>query len=158
MEIKEINRIDIPSGENVVYRFDLNRVITTDKLTPLDLTALPTPEYIQAFNEHMKREKYVKQEHLTPFDVTNLATSGEIERYYNDIVNAEYVMQSDLTPLDANKLLSADEVKACRDELKATYVALTDLTPLNLSTYVLKSDYDALLARVEELERRTQNG
>ena len=67
-------KLEIPHGTDN-YVFD---GITVDDLTELDLTQFPNQSQINAFNETIKTQDYVKREELTPLDLSLFPSKDEI--------------------------------------------------------------------------------
>ena len=67
-------KLEIPNGADN-YVFD---GITVDDLTELDLTRFPNQDQINAFNETIKTQDYVKREELTPLDLSLFPSKDEI--------------------------------------------------------------------------------
>ena len=67
-------KLEIPNGTDN-YVFD---GITVDDLTELDLTQFPNKDQINAFNETIKTQDYVKREELTPLDLSQFPSKDEI--------------------------------------------------------------------------------
>ena len=67
-------KLEIPNGADN-YVFD---GITVDDLTELDLTQFPNQDQINAFNENLKLEDYVKRAELTPLDLSQFPSKDEI--------------------------------------------------------------------------------
>ena len=67
-------KLEIPNGADN-YVFD---GITIDDLTELDLTQFPNQDQINAFNENLKLEDYVKRVELTPLDLSQFQSKDEI--------------------------------------------------------------------------------
>ena len=67
-------KLEIPNGADN-YVFD---GITVDDLTELDLSRFPNQDQINAFNENLKLEDYVKRPELTPLDLSEFPSKDEI--------------------------------------------------------------------------------
>lgn len=67
-------KLEIPNGADN-YVFD---GVSVDDLTELDLTRFPNQSQIDAFNENLKLEDYVKRAELTPLDLSLFPSKDEI--------------------------------------------------------------------------------
>ena len=67
-------KLEIPNGADN-YVFD---GVSVDDLTELDLTQFPNKDQIDAFNENLKLEDYVKRPELTPLDLSLFPSKDEI--------------------------------------------------------------------------------
>ena len=98
-------KLEIPNGADN-YVFD---GITVDDLTELDLTQFPNKTQIDAFNENLKLEDYVKRPELTKLDLSQFPDKTQINEFNENLKLADYVKRAELTELDFDALIARIE-------------------------------------------------
>ena len=134
-------KLEIPNGADN-YVFD---GITVDDLTELDLTQFPDKTQIDAFNENLKLEDYVKKAELDELDLSKFPDKDQINAFNETIKTQDYVKRDELTPLDLSQFPSKDEIT----------VINTKIDNFNNLEFV-EFDYDGLMARLGDIVARIE--
>ena len=134
-------KLEIPNGADN-YVFD---GITVDDLTELDLTQFPNQDQINAFNETIKTQDYVKRPELTKLDLSQFPDKTQIDAFNETIKTQDYVKRAELTPLDLSLFPSKDEIT----------VINTKIDNFNNLEFV-EFDYDGLMARLDNIVARIE--
>ena len=95
-------KLEIPNGADN-YVFD---GITVDDLTELDLTQFPNQDQINAFNETIKTQDYVKRPELTKLDLSQFPDKTQIDTFNETVKTQDYVKRAELTELDFDALIA----------------------------------------------------
>ena len=132
-------KLEIPNGADN-YVFD---GITVDDLTELDLTQFPNQSQINAFNETIKTQDYVKRPELTKLDLSQFPDKTQINEFNENLKLEDYVKRVELTELDLSKFPSKDEIN----------VINTKIDNFNNLEFV-EFDYDGLMARLDNIVAR----
>ena len=134
-------KLEIPNGADN-YVFD---GITVDDLTELDLTQFPNQSQIDAFNETVKTQDYVKRPELTKLDLSQFPDKTQIDAFNENLKLEDYVKRVELTPLDLSLFPSKDEIN----------VVNTKIDNFNNLEFV-EFDYDGLMARLADIVARIE--
>ena len=109
-------KLEIPNGADN-YVFD---GITVDDLTKLDLSQFPDKTQIDAFNETVKTQDYVKRVELTKLDLSQFPDQTQINEFNENLKLADYVKRAELTELDFDALIARlDDIVARVEAIEA---------------------------------------